>query len=51
MPMDITGHKYGKITVISKTSEEYSDGSFLYECKCDCGNIAKTTSTRQKVGT
>ena len=25
-------------------NERYSDGSFLYECKCDCGNIVKTTS-------
>lgn len=48
--MDITGQKFGKLTVVSKTNERYSDGSFLYECKCDCGNIVKTTSSRLKSG-
>ena len=41
---------FGKLTVISKTNERYYDGSFLYEFKCDCGNIVKTTSSRLKSG-
>ena len=46
----IIGKRFGKLTVIFKTSGKYSDGSFLYECKCDCGNIVKTTSSRLKSG-
>ena len=44
------GKRFGKLSVVSKTSEKYSDGSFLYECKCDCGNIIKTTLSRLKSG-
>ena len=46
----IIGKRFGKLNVVSKTNEKYSDGSFLYECKCDCGNIVKTTSSRLKSG-
>ena len=46
----IIGKRFGKLTVVSKTNEKYSDGSFLYERKCDCGNIVKTTSSRLKSG-
>ena len=46
----IIGKRFGKLTVISKTIERYSDGSFLYESKCDCRNIVKTTSSRLKSG-
>lgn len=47
---NIIGKRFGKLTVIFKTNEKYSDGSFLYECKCDCGNTIKTTSSRLKSG-
>lgn len=47
---NIIGKRFGKLTVVSKTNEKYSDGSFLCECKCDCGNIIKTTSSRLKSG-
>ena len=46
----IIGKRFGNLIVVSKTNERYSDGSFLYECKCDCGNIVKTTSFRLKSG-
>lgn len=42
-PKDITGMRFGRLTVIRKTdikSTRISDnGSYLWECKCDCGNI------------
>ena len=46
----IIGKRIGKLTVVFKTNERYSYGSILYECKCDCGNIVKTTSSRLKSG-
>lgn len=47
---DITGQKFGKLTVIRKTDERYIDGSVLYLCKCDCGKEIKSTSSRLKSG-
>lgn len=47
---NIIGKRFGSLTVIRKTNEKYSDGSCLYECKCDCGKIVKTTSSRLKSG-
>ena len=43
--VSIIGKRFGKLTIVSKTKERYFDGSFLYECKCDCGNdcIASTS--------
>ena len=36
------GEKYGFLTVIEKTNKRrQSDGSILYKCKCDCGNIVE----------
>ena len=36
--VSIVGKRYNKLTVIRKTSEK-SHNSYLWECKCDCGNI------------
>lgn len=38
--MSITGEKYNRLTVIRKTNEK-SNNSYLWECKCDCGNVVK----------
>lgn len=46
----LIGKKFGKLTVLAKTDERYSDGSILYECLCNCGNTIKTTSSRLKSG-
>lgn len=44
------GKRFGSLVLIRKTNELYKDGSYLYECKCDCGNTIKTTSSRLKNG-
>ena len=36
---DLTGQKFGKLTVIRPT-EERKNGGVVWECKCDCGNTA-----------
>lgn len=42
-PKDITGLKFGRLTVIKQTSiksqRSCDNGSFLWECECECGNI------------
>lgn len=34
---NIIGKTFGRLTVIEKTNERYSDGSILYLCSCSCG--------------
>lgn len=35
--VDLTGKKFGRLTVIRETDQRKS-GSVVWECKCDCGN-------------
>lgn len=35
--IDLTGKRYGKLTIIGKTSERDKAGNVMWECKCDCG--------------
>lgn len=41
---DITGQRNNRLTVISNSGEYFSDGSVLWNCQCDCGNVVKLTS-------
>ncbi len=34
---DVTGMRFGSLVAIERT-EEKKYGSFLWRCKCDCGN-------------
>ena len=34
---DITGQRFGRLTAIERLPEK-SNGSYLWRCKCDCGN-------------
>lgn len=35
---DITGQRFGKLTVLDPT-EERRNGNVVWECRCDCGNL------------
>lgn len=35
---DLTGKKFGMLTVIEKSDKYATDGRPLWKCKCDCGN-------------
>lgn len=35
---DLTGQRFGHLTVLEKTNERYY-GYVVWKCKCDCGNI------------
>lgn len=39
--IDISGERYGKITVVEKLKEKGKHGESMYLCKCDCGNVKK----------
>lgn len=43
MKVDLIGKRIGKLTVLEKT-ENKKNGSYLYKCKCDCGNIKMVTA-------
>lgn len=38
--IDLTGQRFGKLTAIKPTDKRSSSGSIIWECKCDCGNLA-----------
>lgn len=49
--MDLSGHKYGKLTVLSPAPPRYTKAGraiMQWNCKCDCGNhrIASTNDLR-----
>ena len=47
--IDITGNKYGKLTVI-KLHNEKRGKALLWVCKCDCGNIKIAAAIDLKQG-
>lgn len=38
-PMDIKGKRFGLLVAINPTEKRASNGSVIWECECDCGNI------------
>lgn len=36
--MDLTGQKFGRLTVMNLLSERAKNGMKIYKCLCDCGN-------------
>lgn len=39
--MDLSGHKIGKLTVISRTDRKSKGGKYYWKCECSCGNITE----------
>lgn len=44
-PADLTGQRYGMLTVIALTDRRNSNGRVLYRCRCDCGGERYTTAS------
>ena len=46
--IDMTGQKFGRLTVLKKDSKQHKDKSAYWICQCDCGNttIVKGASLR-----
>ena len=47
--LEITGKRYGRLVVVCENGRAPS-GQILWECACDCGGVAVTTSTKLKSG-
>lgn len=43
-PMDIAGKRFGLLVAIRPTEGRGSNGAVIWECVCDCGNIAYVPS-------
>ena len=37
---DITGKRFGKLIATKKTDKKAGHRGYVWECKCDCGNIS-----------
>lgn len=46
---NLTGLKFNKLTVI-KLKSKNKNGSYIWECKCDCGNTIYVTTSQLKSG-
>lgn len=44
--LDLTGQRFGKLTVLSRTEERADQGSIVWLCQCDCGNQKKVSARR-----
>lgn len=49
MKNDLVGQRFGKLLVISETTERSSNGSIKWLCKCDCGT-EKVIAAKNLVG-
>ena len=47
---NITGQKFGSLTVLYPTEEHDNDGNIYWPCQCDCGNKRKATAHDLKRG-
>jgi hypothetical protein len=48
---DITGQKFNRLTVISKTDQRDRHESVIWKCLCDCGKICFVSGTSLRNGT
>lgn len=46
---DLTGKKFGKLTIIKRAEDRFTTGGkrkTMWLCRCDCGNIITVTTNR-----
>lgn len=49
MSLDLTGQRFGRLTVLEKTAKRKSK-CVVWLCQCDCGNTVEVTSTHLTCG-
>lgn len=49
-PLELAGQRFGRLVAIRRATIKTSDGKWLWECACDCGNSALTSGKRLKEG-
>lgn len=47
---DLTGQRFGKLVVLSPTEKRADEGSVVWLCRCDCGNLAEVSARRMVRG-
>lgn len=47
---DLTGQRFGRLTVLEDTGRTDARGHCLWRCRCDCGNEVETTSGQLLAG-
>lgn len=47
---DITGQRFGRLTVLYRCPENAKDRKAQWVCKCDCGNIVIVTGKNLRIG-
>ena len=48
---DLTGQRFGRLTVIRATDQRGPDNGIVYECLCDCGNTCFVWNNRLTIRT
>ena len=48
--IDLTGQRFGNLTVIKKSDNKSNTGMIKWVCRCDCGNITEVTGGNLKSG-
>ena len=46
----IIGQRFGSLIFIKNSGKKEKNGSVLWECLCDCGNVAYVSSSKLKIG-
>ena len=49
--VDITGKKFGRLTVLEKTEKRTKNRSIIWKCQCDCGCICEVSRDSLMQGT
>ena len=47
---NITGQKFNRLTALQPTNFRNTNGSVFWDCICDCGNMAKVTTSSLRSG-
>lgn len=50
MSNNISHQRFGKLIALEPTKERASDGSIMWKCQCDCGNITYVNTHSLKTG-
>lgn len=50
IPADLTGYRFGRLTVIEKTARRSANGYVIWRCQCDCGNVVESTRDKLRSG-
>ena len=48
--IDLVGKHYGRLVVIEKTDKRTNDGTIIWKCQCDCGNIKEVSTSSLNKG-